>query len=444
MILVVSVSDEQLAIENFHPPIVRTDQPLPDYSTAVSFLSRLATEIGLETKTLEMVPGKPIFLAWIKGKNSTAPTIMLNSHMDVVPVEPNGWKHDPFAATIEQDNIYARGTQDMKSVTIQYLEAIRKLLERGWTPNRNILLTVVPDEEIGGQQGMGVFVESEEFQQWNIGFELDEGLASPDFPFWLYYGERQPWWISIRTRDQPAHGATLPKHTAIQRLYELQTKIIDFREEQQSLVNQGVPIGETVGINIVYLQAGVPKNGKEYIMNMVPGEAELGLDIRVPPTKEHNQAMEKLLSQWLSCEETNYPLAFSRSGNCSCYYYHFLHKVDIPIVTSTDVQENPYYTVLQQVFDNLSLSFQTTIFPASTDARYLREKGIPCFGFSPIHQTPVLLHDHEEYISKTVFLQGIQIYAQLIEALGSLQEEHIIAACSKTIPTSTMETHEEL
>ena len=41
---------------------------------------------------------------------------------------PECWKHDPFEA-VKEDNgdIYARGTQDMKSVGIQHIEAIYRL-----------------------------------------------------------------------------------------------------------------------------------------------------------------------------------------------------------------------------------------------------------------------------------------------------------------------------
>jgi len=34
----------------------------------------------------------------------------------------------------------------------------------------------VPDEEIGGTEGMEMFVHTEEFRNLNIGFALDEGL----------------------------------------------------------------------------------------------------------------------------------------------------------------------------------------------------------------------------------------------------------------------------
>lgn len=36
------------------------------------------------------------------------------------------------------------------------------------------------------------------------------------------------------------------------------------------------------------------------------------------------------------------------------------------------------------------------IFPAATDSRYFRNLGLPAIGFSPMANTPLLLHDHNE------------------------------------------------
>jgi hypothetical protein len=59
-----------------------------------------------------------------------------------------------------------------------------------------------------------------------------------------------------------------------------------------------------------------------------------------------------------------------------------------------------------------------SIFSAATDSRWVRMLlGIPCFGFSPMRNLPILLHDHDEYISTAAFLEGIGIYGKLIVAL---------------------------
>ena len=55
------------------------------------------------------------------------------------------WSHDPFGAEKDdQGNIYARGAQDMKSVGIQYLEAIRRLKLKGFVPLRTVHVSFVP------------------------------------------------------------------------------------------------------------------------------------------------------------------------------------------------------------------------------------------------------------------------------------------------------------
>ena len=65
----------------------------------------------------------------------------LSLQTDVVPVYPECWKHDPFTADKEENgDIYGRGTQDMKSVTIQHIEAIRRLKKEGVRFKRTIHL----------------------------------------------------------------------------------------------------------------------------------------------------------------------------------------------------------------------------------------------------------------------------------------------------------------
>ncbi|BAT89813.1 hypothetical protein VIGAN_06088300 [Vigna angularis var. angularis] len=36
------------------------------------------------------------------------------------------------------------------------------------------------------------------------------------------------------------------------------------------------------------------------------------------------------------------------------------------------------------------------VFPAATDSRYFCDLGLPAIGFSPMANTPLLLHDHNE------------------------------------------------
>ena len=62
------------------------------------------------------------------------------------------------------------------SVGIQYLEAIRRLKRVDYEPKRTIHCLFVPDEEIGGVEGMKKFVQLDQFKAMNVGFALDEGI----------------------------------------------------------------------------------------------------------------------------------------------------------------------------------------------------------------------------------------------------------------------------
>lgn len=52
---------------------------------------------------------------------------------------------------------------------------------------------------------------------------------------------------------------------------------------------------------------------------------------------------------------------------------------------------------------------------------YFRFKvNIPAIGFSPIYNTPVLLHDHDEFLGADVYLRGIEIYKQIIPKVANV------------------------
>jgi len=174
---------------------IRTVHPEPDYADAVKFLKSYAQEIGVDSyKEVEVCPDRIVVLMSYYGTRPEKESILLNSHMDVVPVDQRFWKCDAFEGKrYENGDIYGRGVQDMKSVGIQHLEIIRKMKLSGVRPERTIHLTFVPDEEIGGLTGLAPFLETSEFKSLNVGLAFDEGQASPNEEFCVYYGERVAW-----------------------------------------------------------------------------------------------------------------------------------------------------------------------------------------------------------------------------------------------------------
>lgn len=143
----------------------------------VAFLRAQADDLGFEFRVeVPVTPKKPIVIMTWVGTRPELKSIVLNSHMDVVPVFEEFWTHKPFAADIDEEGrIYARGSQDMKCVGMQYLAALRLCRRNNIRFKRTIHVTFVPEEEIGGVDGMKEFVHQDAFKELNAGVSLDEG-----------------------------------------------------------------------------------------------------------------------------------------------------------------------------------------------------------------------------------------------------------------------------
>jgi aminoacylase len=91
--------------------------------------------------------------------------------------------------------------------------------------------------------------------------------------------------------------------------------------------------------------------------------------------------------------------------------------------TETDRTVNPWYGAFCDALQDMGCDIAPQVFPAATDSRFLRALGIRALGFSPMRNTEILLHEHDEYILESNFLEGIGIYVNLIRALGSQTQE---------------------
>jgi len=391
--------DEDAAVTILRSYIrIRTDHPEPDYMGAQKFLQKQAESIGLEFSSVQMAPGKPLVIITWPGTDPHLSSILLNSHTDVVPVAENCWTRPPFSADKDSEgNIYGRGTQDMKSVGIQYLEAIRRLIQTDRPHPRTVHLTFVPDEEIGGNDGLAPFVKTPQFQKMNVGFGLDEGLASPTGEVDVYYAERNEYWFEIHVPGDPGHGSRFVENTAAEKARYMINKMLDYREVQRKRLesNPELSLGDVNTVNLTMVNGGLQAN-------VVPEKLILTFDVRITPTSDLNK-FESMIRGWMVEAGEGLEIVF-------------IQKMMDQSLTSVN-EKDPWFKAFNDACLKNGLGVRPRIMPAGTDARCIREAGIPSLGFSPMPNTPVLLHDHDEFINEKVFLQGINIYVDIIENL---------------------------
>ncbi|CAJ1931105.1 unnamed protein product [Cylindrotheca closterium] len=397
------------------------------YKQCAEFLKKELENVSVlsDVHYLEEAPDhSPVVVAKWKGRDDKLPILLLNSHYDVVPADISNWTVPAFDGLRKGGKIYGRGTQDMKCVCMQYIEAIRTIskLHPDWQPERDIYLTFVPDEEIGGS-GMAAFLESKLYKNLpGIGIALDEGLASTTNTFDVFYGERLPWWVDVTAEGPTGHGSRFIENTAVEQLLEMTQKALAFRKGQKDLLEMKhdencahavarKKLGDVTSLNITTLQAGV-EVGDTYAYNVVPSIARCSFDIRISPHMPPSE-MKSLLDVW--CQECSKNTA----GGSKVTWKHVdgMEGGDKHATTETDRKVNPWYGVFCDSLANMGCEIVPQVFPAATDSRFLRALGVRALGFSPMRNTEIMLHEHDEYIPESTFLEGIGVYVGLIQDL---------------------------
>jgi len=266
-----------------------------------------------------------------------------------------------------------------------------------------------------------------------LGVALDEGLANPSpDAFTVFYGERTPWWILVEAKGPTGHGSRFIDGTATNAVAAFTGAAWRYRKQQRASLGfttdygcahcEAKKLGDVVTMNLTMLRAGVSADGgSTFSLNVIPTEARAGFDLRLPVTVPHNE-MAARLDSW--CREAEAEVG-AEEGSVTWSHAPWLGTpLQAHHVSPTD-ESSPWWAAFQDDITSLDafegkVSLEKEIFPAGTDSRFLRGLGIPSFGFSPMRGCPILLHEHDEYIPNSTFLEGIDVYCNLIPRLSEL------------------------
>jgi acetylornithine deacetylase/succinyl-diaminopimelate desuccinylase-like protein len=99
-------------------------------------------------------PSQSNLIVRLKGRGEGKPLLYL-CHLDVVAAKPEDWTVPPFALTEKDGWLYGRGSLDMKGEDANVAAALLRLKKEGFVPARDIIVAFTPDEESGGNEGVG-------------------------------------------------------------------------------------------------------------------------------------------------------------------------------------------------------------------------------------------------------------------------------------------------
>jgi acetylornithine deacetylase len=111
----------------------------------------LATHPSFPPASELAVAGRPSVAGVLElGDPDRGRTLILNGHMDIVPVTDEQWTGDPFEPRWDGDHLIARGAADMKSQLAACVVAARHVAEQPNDLNGRIVVESVAGEEDGG------------------------------------------------------------------------------------------------------------------------------------------------------------------------------------------------------------------------------------------------------------------------------------------------------
>ena len=167
---------------------------------------------GLDVARFTPRPGRDSIVARIEGSDPDAPKLCLMGHTDVVPVNPDGWREDPFGGEIIDGEVWGRGAIDMLNLTSSMAVAFRRLADEGFRPKGDLIYFGVGDEEAGGVWGAEWMAE----HHWDAiraDYVLTElgGWSTTDAhgtrTVTVNVGEKGLAWRRLRVTGTPGHGS---------------------------------------------------------------------------------------------------------------------------------------------------------------------------------------------------------------------------------------------
>ena len=141
--------------------------------------------------------GRPNVVGVHRPAQATGRSLILNGHIDVVPVgNDTMWTTPPFQPRVEGDRLYGRGAADMKAGLIANLNAFRALQALGMEPAAPVFLQSVIEEECTGNGALACLVQ---------GYHADAAIITEPGNG-ILIGQLGVMWLTLEVTGVPVHA----------------------------------------------------------------------------------------------------------------------------------------------------------------------------------------------------------------------------------------------
>lgn len=389
---IVSLARDLVRIDTTNTGVMPTGNETP----AAEFLKRRLAAEGIEAEIQGRAPERGNVFAILPGASGD-PCLLLASHTDVVPAGDEAqWGHPPFAGAVDDGFLHGRGAADMKGTVAAQVMALILLRRMNVPLAHPVGFVCVADEEAGGAYGMGWVAQAH--PEWlRARYCVNEGggmFVKVNDAAWclMGVGEKGRFEVHATFRGRGAHAAQ-PWHgenaffhaaRALERLHAHE------------------PERDTSGPIFPHLRRALGPITAATVDDVIKGLASSN-----PPLADHCRQVSRMLitptmisggvksnsvpdAVRLTCDVRTLP--HQGPDYVGDKVRGLLPGADIRIDCTAAANASPVDAewvglvsdVLTQALGR-SAAVVPTISGGFTDSRFVRDLGVPAYGFAPRH-----------------------------------------------------------
>ncbi len=424
---------------------IDTSNPPGNETVAAEYIHELLMAEGLTSEIVESAPGRGSLIARMPGKGPKRSipkkSLLLMSHLDVVPASEEGWKHPPFDGVVRDGFVWGRGAWDCKGMVAPEVVAVLMLLREGFRPQGDLVLALWADEEKGGDMGAG-WVTKNRPELVKADFVVNEG-GGHALPvdgrnvYTVQVAEKGVFWTRLITRGTPGHASMPHRDNALLKMSAhlcalgtlktpiSQSEIVErYIKVRLSVLGRPQKDGFTVDddfleelwkthprvaaeINTLVRLSIAPtmiRSGSKE--NIIPERCEAVIDCRLLPGQTPEDLRRTITEALGGSNEVIIEPIQADEGSVS-------------------PQDTGLYQAITETMSELDpgCGFVPYMVSGGTDSRFFRQMGIPAYGFMPLKpdispsEMFSIVHGRNERISQENLLLATKFFYKLAKMM---------------------------
>lgn len=311
-------------------------------------------------------------------------TLYFSGHYDVVPAQSPA----QFEPHIKGENLFGRGSSDMKSGLAAMMFAAKALQESGPMMNGRIGLVFVPDEETAGPRGSRHLAALGMLGNNGIGMLTPEPTGGV-----IWNANRGAITLKVTVKGKTAHVGR--QHEGVNAFEQMLTVVQAVQELKKEVETResAFHLTPATARRSILLIGGRSESGTNF--NAVPGEAWFTIDRRINPEENLQEEKQRLFSV----------LEQARAQGI---------ELDVEVLQEEGSSGTPAGSLLEAALTRCVEEVtgrrpQIEMCPGLLETRFYAAAGIPAFAYGPGLLT--VSHGPNEFVPIERIVQCAGIYA---------------------------------